>query len=118
MKTMIKELGITFKELEEKIFNHHCRLAREDTQELLEAYDKYLMESRDKALYRNKGRRQTTVKTVYGEVTYSRTVYEVVGEDGLKRFVYLLDEVLELENVGLISEHLAELLVSGITTKS
>lgn len=118
MKSMIKEDGITFKDLEEKIFNHYCQLAREATKELLEAYDKYLMEGRDKAFYRNKGHRRTTVKTVYGEVSYKRTVYEVVGEDGIKRFVYLLDEVLELENVGLISEHLAELLVSGITTKS
>lgn len=39
------------------------------------------MEGRDKKKYRNKGARQTTVKTVYGEVTYQRTVYEVTEED-------------------------------------
>lgn len=118
MNIIIKEDGITFKDLEEKIFNYYCCKAREDTKELLEAYDEYLMNSRDTALYRNKGYRQTTVKTVYGEVTYKRRIYEAIGEDGLKRFIYLLDEKLGVGSVGLISEHLAELLVSGITTKS
>ncbi len=29
---------------------------------------------------------------MYGEVTYHRAVYEIVEEDGFKRYVYLLDE--------------------------
>ena len=33
---------------------------------------------------------------MYGEVTYQRIVYEVIEEDGTRRFVYLLDETLEL----------------------
>ena len=41
-----------------------------------------------------------------------------MNEDGSKRFVYLLDEMLELDNVGLISTNMAELLVSGITEMS
>ena len=73
-----------------------------------------LLEGRDKKKYRNKGGRQTTVKTVYGEVTYQRNVYEVTEEDGRKRFVYLLDETLDLDHVGLISTNMAELLVKGL----
>ena len=46
-------------------------------------------------------------------MTYSGVVYEVTEEDGTRRFVYLLDETLELENVGLISTNMAELLVKG-----
>ncbi len=38
--------------------------------------------------------------------------------DGTKRFVYLLDETLELDNVGLISTNMAELLVNSITEMS
>ena len=76
------------------------------------------MEGRDKKKYRNKGARQTTVKTVYGEVTYQRTVYEVSEEDGTRHFVYLLDETLDLGHVGLISTNMAELLVKGITELS
>lgn len=118
MDTMIKENGVTFKELEKNIFAWICRIGQEFTKEFLERYDKQLMEARDKDYYRHKGLRQTTVKTVYGEVTYKRAVYEAHNEDGSTRFVYLLDETLDLENVGLISANMAELLVSGITEMS
>ena len=39
-------------------------------------------------------------------------------EDGIKRYVYLLDETLQPDNVGLISTNMAELLVKGITELS
>ena len=39
-------------------------------------------------------------------------------EDGARRFVYLLDETLDLDHVGLISTNLSELLVKGITELS
>ena len=42
----------------------------------------------------------------------------MTGEDGLRHFVYLLDENLDLGNVGLISTNLTELLVKGITELS
>ena len=100
MNSMIKENGVTFKELEKNIYAWVCQIGREFTKEFLERYDRMLMEDRDKKKYRNKGARQTTVKTVYGEVTYQRMVYEVIEEDGTKRFVYLLDETLELDHVG------------------
>ena len=118
MDTMIKENGVTFKELEKNIFAWICQIGQNFTKEFLERYDQMLMKQRDKSYYRHKGLRQTTIKTVYGEVTYQRAVYEASNEDGTKRFVYLLDETLELDNVGLISTNMAELLVSGITEMS
>ena len=95
-----------------------CRIGQEFTKEFLERYDQQMMKQRDKSYYRHKGLRQTTIKTVYGEVTYQRAIYEAPNEDGTKRFVYLLDETLELDNVGLISTNMAELLVSSITEMS
>lgn len=118
MEFMIKENGVTFKELEKNIYAWVCQIGRQFTKEFLERYDQMLMEGRDRKKYRNKGPRRTTIKTVYGEVTYQRTVYEVIEEDGCKRFVYLLDETLELDQVGLISTNMAELLVKGITELS
>lgn len=118
MSSIIKENGVTFKELEKNIYAWVCQIGREFTKEFLERYDRMLMEGRDKKKYRNKGARQTTVKTVYGEVTYQRIVYEVTEEDGTRRFVYLLDETLDLDHVGLISTNLSELLVKGITELS
>lgn len=118
MKSMITENGLTFKELEKKIYSWICQIGRDFTKEFLERYDRMLMEERDKSRYRHKGSRQTTIKTVYGEVTYSRAVYGVTEEDGYRHYVYLLDETLELENIGLISTNMAELLVKGITELS
>ncbi len=118
MSSMIKENGVTFKQLEKNIFKWICEIGQNFTREFLERYDQILMQERDKSKYRHKGLRQTTVKTVYGEVTYHRAVYEVTEEDGWRHFVYLLDETLELEQIGLISTNMAELLVKGITEQS
>ena len=118
MKSMITENELTFKELEKNIYSWICQIGRDFTKEFLERYDRMLMEDRDKSKYRHKGSRQTTIKTVYGEVTYSRAVYGVTEEDGYRHYVYLLDETLELDNIGLISTNMAELLVKGITELS
>ncbi len=118
MKSMIAENGVTFKELEKNIYSWVCEIGRQFTAEFMERYDRILMEDRDKKRYRHKGLRQTTIKTVYGEVTYQRAVYEVLEEDGLRHYVYLLDEALQLDNIGLISTNMAEILVKGITELS
>ena len=118
MNSIINENGLTFKELEKNIYSWICQIGQDFTREFLERYDQMLMEQRDKKYYRHKGLRQTTVKTMYGEVTYNRAVYEVREEDGSQRFVYLLDETLGLSKVGLISTNMAQLLVNGITELS
>ena len=118
MNTMVTDNGLTFKDFEKKTFEMICRYGQEYTRQFLEGYDTYLMEKRDKAAYRNKGKRKTTIKTVYGEVEYERRVYEVIREDGLKEYVFLLDEQLEISGVGLISMNMAEQMVSGITEMS
>lgn len=94
MKSMIDENGVTFKELEKNIYSWICQIGRQFTGEFMERYDRMLMEERNKKKYRHKGYRQTTIKTIYGEVTYRRSVYEVTEEDGFKHYVYLLDETL------------------------
>lgn len=118
MDTMIKENGITFKELEKIIFQRSCEASRKYTKELLEGYDRQLMEKRDKSYYRHKGRRKMTIKTIYGEVEYHRAIYEIQEVNAQKRYIYLLDETLELENIGMISTYLTEQLVAGITEMS
>lgn len=66
MNTIVNENLISFKELEQNIFSYVCELGREMTKTLLESYDKHLAETRDKTVYRDKGNRQTSIKTVYG----------------------------------------------------
>ena len=118
MSTMLNDEGYSFKELEQEIFRMVCEWGQVFTRTFLEEYDTYLMNNRDKEAYRNKGLKTTTVKTVYGEVTYQRRIYEVTREDGIKEYVFLLDEQLRIPGVGLISQNLADQLVSGITEMS
>ena len=66
---------ITFKSLEQTIFDAACQAAREATIEFLSAMDEQIHENRDKKAYRDKGLRKTTIKTIYGEVEYLRHVY-------------------------------------------
>ena len=118
MNTTLNENGLTFKDFEKKTFKMICKAGQEYTREFLESYDEYLMDHRDKEAYRNKGKRKTTIKTLYGEVEYERRIYQVIREDGLSEFVYLLDEQLEITGVGLISMNMAEQMVSNITEMS
>lgn len=115
MSTIVKEELISFKELEKKIFAYVCELAREITVQMLESYDKELAESRDKKQYRCKGKRQTTIKTVYGEVEYSRNVYRTETEDGQAAHVFLLDQAVQMDKIGLISTNLAEKIALTVT---
>ena len=82
MSIIVDENLVSFKELEKKIFDYVCELGREITQIMLESYDKELAEGRDKKVYRGKGSRRTSIKTVYGEVEYSRRVYQTKTRDG------------------------------------
>lgn len=115
MKSIIEEKLISFKELEQKIFRYVCEIGCEITQIMLESYDAELSETRDKKKYRGKGKRKTSIKTVYGTVEYHRTVYQTALENGEKAYVYLLDEAMQMDKIGLISTNLAEKLAMTVT---
>lgn len=118
MKSIVEEKLVSFKTLEQKIFRYACGLAQEITRTILEKYDAELAEGRDKEKYRNKGKRTTTIKTVYGEVGYARRVYQTKLEDGRKACVYLLDEAMHMDKIGLISTNLAEKIAMTVTESS
>lgn len=115
MNTILAENLVSFKELEKKIFAFVCELGREITQIMLESYDKELAEGRNKKIYRDKGTRGTSIKTVYGEVSYSRRVYRTENEEGLAEYIYLLDQAMQMDKIGLISTNLAEKIALTIT---
>jgi hypothetical protein len=110
----VTESAIKFNSLEKETFRGCCQLGCELLREILERYDVDLSLSRDKSVYINKGLRQTTIKTVMGEVTYFRTMYEVVGEDGSKSYVYLLDEAMGIGGTGFFSELLSEMIAKAV----
>ena len=80
---------------------------------LLESYDKKLMNSRDKKKYRHKGLRETSVNTVMGDVRYKRAMYEI-SEEGVRKTVYLLDEVLNISAEGKVSSNLAQKVIETV----
>ena len=118
MELIIKDKIISFKELEQNIFKYICQCGCEMARIILEDYDKELEKSRDKNAYRHKGTRTTSIKTVFGEVTYERTVYKHVNEAGKTEWIYLLDEALTMDKIGLISTNLAEKIAETITKES
>ena len=115
MNTIVEEKLISFKELEQKVFKYVCELGCEITRVILESYDKDLAASRDTKQYRDKGSRKTSIKTVYGDVEYRRKVYRTSLEDGEKAYVYLLDEAMQMDKIGLISTNLAEKIAMTVT---
>lgn len=55
------------------------------------------------------------LREVYGEVSYVRRVYQTKLEDGRNAHVYLLDEAMHMEKIGLISTNLAEKIAMTVT---
>ena len=104
---MIPKSTIKCKEFEEKLYAAVCQKGRELYAEALTAWDAELHESRDRKVYRDKGLRQTTLKTLMGEVEYERHVY-TFEQDGRKGTVYLLDEAIGRADSGFFSEALLE----------
>ena len=107
---IIPENDIKFNDLEKKIFKFVCNFGCLILKLLLESYDRKLMKSRDTKKYRHKGLRKNTIKTVMGEVEYQRVMYEI-EENGIKKTVYLLDEVIDINTEGKVSENLVQKVV-------
>jgi hypothetical protein len=108
---IISEYKVDLKQIEREIFRVVCEIGREMYREYLERFDEYLMVNRDRQKYRHKGKKQTTLKTVMGEVVYERAQYRFTDENGDAAGVYLLDEVIGEGVSGQISPLLSEKIV-------
>ncbi|MGI6584661.1 MAG: ISLre2 family transposase [Lutisporaceae bacterium] len=115
---IVNEKDLSFNRLEKEIYAYGCQIAREILKSVLEAMDKRLAEERDKSKYRHRGGRDTSIKTLMGEVEFSRVIYESKDDEGRKSFIYLLDELLGFDTIGLISTNLAEKIVENASITS
>lgn len=84
----------------------------------LEQRDRELAETRDRKRFRSKGKRQTSVKTKLGVIEYQRTVYVDNAAPEGRSCVYLLDEALEIEKVGLVSEDVCQAAATAVCETS
>lgn len=109
---------INFNQIEREIFEYGCQVAREVMGQVMTTLDDYLAKKRDRKIYRDKGKRKTSIKTLMGEVEFSRRVYKYENETGVKEYVYLLDQALDLNKVGLFSGNLVQLVTESTSNKS
>ncbi len=86
---IIRSKEVKFNDLEKKISKFVCIFGCLIIKLLLESYDKKLMNARDSKKYRHKGRRTTHVNTVMGEGKFSRTMYEIKEEGGVRIDIWI-----------------------------
>jgi len=111
----ITEENLDFKTFEREIFEMMCKIACELMRIYLELRDLSILAKRDTKEYRCIDKRTTTVKTVMGEVTFTRHYYKKASGG----YIFLLDEAMKINcGCGLISENLAEQIVVECTDKS
>jgi len=115
---MIQEKTVNCKVFEEKIYEMVCKAGCELYAQALNAWDAELHKARDRAVYRDKGHRKTTMKTLMGEVEYSRHVYTFADEEGGRGTIYLLDEAMGKTGSGLYSEALTERIGAAVCEMS
>lgn len=107
-----------FEEMEQDVFREACEGGREKLARMLKEYDDELFRIRDRKKYKVVGAQKTVVKTVMGEVAFSRRRYNRVLPDGSTEGLYLLDHVLGIYSVGKISPSLAYLIVHAASRMS
>jgi hypothetical protein len=117
-KNILTKESVTFKDFEEIAFKIACEFANEILRNMLEAYDKQVMDSRDTSVYRHKGKETTTIKAKTGLVEYTRTKYLTKNEEGKNKCVYLIDEMLNIKEKGQVSGGIIELIVKNIAEVS
>jgi hypothetical protein len=118
---MIEEIlageSLKFKDLEIKIFKFVCIIGCLLIKLILEKRDRQIAKNRDKGKYRHKGYKKDCVKTIMGEVEFRRVVYEV-EEENAKKYIYLLDNELEIDTIGKVSKNLAERMIDNVCKNS
>lgn len=103
-----------FTELERKIWRFVLEIGRILLRRILEVWDEELFNSRERSRYASHGKRKTCLKTLVGDVEYERTVYVDKGVEGRNACVFLLDEALGIETVGLVTPAVCEVIANTI----
>lgn len=115
--SMLSNEKINFKSLEEKTFKEMMKLGRKIIQDELRMLDKLILDYRDKEVFKPKDFQPTTIKTKLGEIPIARRRYKMVI-NGETKIIYLLDELLEINDFGLYSQGIVEMVTREITKKS
>jgi len=108
---------MNFNSLEQNIYKKMMELGRNLIKDELKLIDKLIKQYRDKEVFKIKDSQKTTIKTRLGEIEFFRRRYEM-EINGTRKTIYLLDELLEINNIGQYSQSVIEMIIREITKKS
>ena len=108
---------VNFNSLEQNIYKKMMELGRKLIQDELRMIDKLIKDYRDTELFKPKDFQPTTIKSRLGEIPIARRRYKIVI-NGTIKYVYLLDELLEINEFGEYSQSVVEMIAREITKKS
>ena len=114
---MITDEKVNFNSLEENTYKKVMKLGRELIIDELKIIDNLIKQYRDKEIFKIKDFQRTTIKTKLGEIEFPRRRYEI-EINGIKKYIYLLDELLEINCIGQYSQSVVEMIIREITKKS
>jgi len=123
---ILTDENLNFNEVEKKVFNFVTILGRMIIKNILETRDQEIAKSRDKKKFRHKGYKDDSIKTVMGEVEFSRVIYKInndedsdeIKDEGTEKHVFLLDQELKIETIGKVSLNFAEKMIDTACEKS
>ena len=114
----VTENGLDFKDFEQWCYDMGMAFARMLMVTALASLDAHILKTRDKAVYRSKGLRKLSLKTLMGEVDINRRLYKTKTEDGSVCHIHLLDQMIGLDTIGKISMGLIARMAEVITESS
>ena len=114
---MISNEKVNFNSLEQNIYKKMMELGRKLIQDELRMIDKLILDNRDSDVFKPKDFQPTTIKSRLGEIPIARRRYKMVI-NGTTKYVYLLDELLEINEFGEYSQSVVEMITREITKKS
>ena len=98
----------SFSELVLTVLEQLMKIGQEIVSDVLRQRDMELLMERDVSRFRCKGFRATSVKTRLGVIAFQRRVYVDAKAEGGKRCVFLLDEDMDIDAVGLVEKELCQ----------
>lgn len=109
---MNDQIKFNMAELEQLLWKTLLKTFQQALIEILSTLDIYLMAKRDKNRYEYKEKKERTLATMLGSIRFKRRYYWDKYE---KKWVFLLDQALELDARGQVSACLQELVVLWAT---
>ena len=97
-----------FSELVLAVLEQLMKIGQEIVSGVLRQRDTELLMERDASRFRCKGFRETSVKTRLGVIKIQRRVYADANAEKGKRYVFLLDEEMHIDAIGLVEKELCQ----------